>query len=84
MTKEQAREYATRIRLGDPPYWGTKHGLNAAAFRDGTLIAIRVGEYGTNKPVWELATGRAAMSPTAARLIMSCPDILALLDERAR
>jgi hypothetical protein len=41
MTKEQAKEYATRIRLGEPVYWAL--GSLAAFLADGTQIAVADG-----------------------------------------
>jgi hypothetical protein len=41
MTPAQAREYATRIRLGEPVYWHANFRLpgDRAVFADGTVVA---------------------------------------------
>jgi hypothetical protein len=84
MTKEQAREYATRIRLGEPVYFAWPNGDSgelayAAGFRDGTIFACR--RAGGN---WDATLfPEGGLVHTHQRRTGSVPHILAALDRTA-
>jgi hypothetical protein len=94
MTAKQAREYATRIRLGEPLWWGEWRRREwALIMNDGTVIAKRMPLGRARAPEtqgWQLTASpyTPKRAVTHARHDPAIPDnveaILYLLDEKAK
>jgi hypothetical protein len=85
MTKEQAQEYATRIRLGEPLYWSLRDA--SVVFAD-TVAVMTYGHHpwtGADRPTPWRPPVYQVQEPSWAQLGHGMRrDVLAALDELAK
>jgi hypothetical protein len=80
MTKEQAREYATRIRLGEPMWYWCAGQDRGACFSDRTPIAAWPGHTQHTPSTWPVPAGADAWPLS----LFNQDRVLEALDQRAR